>query len=112
MRTICAFRPLKARVLCVFVVNGRSSRSAAAEPDVVAKVKFARSFGSRDVLSEIELIEQPKQLAARGPDSGHLVGAGQFRRKFLLPENEDFKLGYGVHSVPCFHPEALSAALP
>jgi len=58
-----------------------------------------RSFGSRDILREIELIEQPKQLAARGPDSGHLVGAGQFRRKFLLPENEDFKLGYGVHSV-------------
>jgi hypothetical protein len=56
-----------------------------------------RSFGSRDILREIELIEQPKQLAARGPDSRHLVGAGEFRRKFLLPKNEDFKLGYGVH---------------
>ena len=28
-----------------------------------------------------------------------MVGAGEFRRKFLLPENEDFEFGYGVHSV-------------
>ena len=56
-----------------------------------------RSFGSRDILREIELIEQPKQLAARGPDSRHLVGAGEFCRKFLLPENEDFKFSDGIH---------------
>jgi hypothetical protein len=50
-------------------------------------------------LREIELIQQPKQLATRGPSPMHVVGAGKFRRKFLLLENEDFKFGYGVHSV-------------
>jgi hypothetical protein len=60
---------------------------------------FRRSFGSHDILRKIELIEEPKQLAARGPSSGHVIDAGEFRHKFLLPENEDFKFGYGVHSV-------------
>jgi hypothetical protein len=66
-------------------------------PDVVAKVKIRRSLGTRDVLREIKLIEQPKQLAARGPDPRHVVGTGEFRRKFLLPHNEDFEFGYRVH---------------
>jgi hypothetical protein len=70
-------------------------------------------FGSRDILREIELIEQPKQLAARGPDSRHLVGAGEFCRKFLLPENEDFKFSYGVHWVSfAFIRGARFSALP
>jgi hypothetical protein len=51
-------------------------------------------------LREIELIEEPKQFATRRPSPRHVVGAGEFRRKFLLPENEDFKFGYRVHSVP------------
>jgi hypothetical protein len=51
-------------------------------------------------VSEIELIEETKQLATRGPGSMHAaVGAGEFRRKFLLLENEDFEFGYGVHLV-------------
>lgn len=93
--------------------------------DVVAKVKTRRSLGWRDILGEIELIEQPKQLAARGPDTRHAVGAGEFRRKFLLPENEDLKFGYGVHWVsfafirklysrytPDHRPRAFRAAQP
>jgi hypothetical protein len=55
-------------------------------------------------LREIELIEEPKQLATRRPSPPHVVGAGEFGRKFLLPEHKDFKFGYGAHSVPLiFH---------
>ena len=61
---------------------------------------FRRSSSRLDVLREIELIGEPKQFATRRPSPRHVVGAGEFRRKFLLPENEDFKFGYRVHSVP------------
>ena len=71
-----------------------------------------RSFGYRDGLRQIELIKQPKQLAARGPDPGHLVGAGEFRRKFLLPQNEDFEFGYGLHLMSLAFRRLCSAALP
>jgi hypothetical protein len=51
-------------------------------------------------LREIELIEEPKQLATRRPSPLHVVGASEFRRKFLLLENKDFKFDYGVHLIP------------
>jgi hypothetical protein len=89
----------KSQGFMMFVVNGRNSRSTAPSHGVVAKLKIRRSLGSCDILRKIELIEQPKQLASRGADSRHAVGAGEFRCKFLLPENEDFKFGYGVHSA-------------
>jgi hypothetical protein len=54
---------------------------------------FRRSFGSRGILREIELIEQPKQFATRGPSRMHVVDAGESRREFLLLQNEDLKFG-------------------
>jgi hypothetical protein len=54
---------------------------------------FRRSFGSRGILCEIKLIEQPKQFATRGPSRMPVVDTGESRRKFLLLENEDLKFG-------------------
>jgi hypothetical protein len=70
---------------------------------------FVGQFGSHDNLREIVLIEQRKQPATRGPSSSHAVGAGEFRRKLLLPEIEGTKFGYGVHWLPLSSPRLFRA---